>query len=161
METVWIVLVVILFIVLVVSVMILLRQQFRWEARWRDRETQWKEQMARRLEEEREEAIKASRAVLGGKFTEHLAPYLPGFEYDPTEARFIGYPIDLIVFPGLSKKSPEKVVFIEIKTGKSSLTTPQRKIRDLIKNGVVAWEEIRLPGVKDMREPGEEIEEKD
>ncbi|MCD6082872.1 Holliday junction resolvase, partial [Candidatus Aerophobetes bacterium] len=31
------------------------------------------------------DAIKRSRATLGGKFGEQLAPYLPDFAYDPTE----------------------------------------------------------------------------
>ena len=41
----------------------------------------------------RRQAISRSRAVLGGRFTEQLAPYLPEFKYDPTEARFIGSPV--------------------------------------------------------------------
>ena len=52
------------------------------------------------------EAVAQSRAVLGGRFTEQMAPYLPEFRYDPTEARFIGGPIDFIVFPGLSSGEP-------------------------------------------------------
>ncbi len=62
------------------------------------------------LEVEREKirksAITQSRSVLGGKFTEQIAPYLPDFKYDPTEARFIGTPFDLIIFPGLAMRRP-------------------------------------------------------
>jgi hypothetical protein len=43
----------------------------------------------------RKDAIMKSRAVLGGQFSEQLAPYLPNFDYLPTECRFIGKPIDL------------------------------------------------------------------
>ena len=111
---------------------------------------QWQEAQWLKWEEEREkavrEAITQSRAVLGGKFTEQLAPYLPGFNYDPTEARFIGSPIDLIVFPGLAKGDPEEIVIMEIKTGKSAQLTPQeRKIRELIENGMVRWELLQRP----------------
>jgi len=111
---------------------------------------QWQEAEQRRWEEERERAIKEaitqSRAVLGGKFTEQMAPYLPEFNYDPTEARFIGSPIDLIVFPGLAKGDPEEIVIMEIKTGKTSQLTPQqRKIRQLIEDGMVRWELIQKP----------------
>jgi len=33
-----------------------------------------------------------SRAVLGGQFSEQLAPFLPDFKYLPTECRFVGKP---------------------------------------------------------------------
>ncbi len=111
---------------------------------------QWQETEWQRWEKEREksirEAIAQSRAVLGGKFTEQLAPYLPEFKYDPTEARFIGSPIDLIVFPGLATGDPEEIVIIEIKTGKTvQLTQQERKIRQLIEDGMVRWELIQKP----------------
>ena len=95
----------------------------------------------------RGEAIAQSRAVLGGKFVEQLVPYLPQFKYDPTEARFIGSPIDLIVFPGLASGNPKEIVIIEVKTGRSShLTTEERKIRQLIEDGMVRWELIQQAG---------------
>lgn len=111
---------------------------------------QWQETELSRWEAEREkairEAISQSRAVLGGKFTEQMAPYLPEFNYDPTEARFIGSPIDLIVFPGLAKGDPEEIVIIEVKTGKTGQLTPQeRKIRQLIEDGMVRWELLQRP----------------
>lgn len=111
---------------------------------------QWQETEKLRWEEEREKAVKEaiaqSRAVLGGKFVEQLAPYLPEFKYDPTEARFIGSPIDLIVFPGLASGDPKEIVIMEIKTGKTGQLTPQeRKIRQLIEDGMVRWELIQKP----------------
>ncbi len=111
---------------------------------------QWQEAERLRWEAEKErvvkEAISQSRAVLGGKFTEQMAPYLPEFNYDPTEARFIGSPIDLIIFPGLAKGEPEEIVIMEIKTGKTSQLTPQeRKIRQLIEDGMVRWELLQKP----------------
>lgn len=106
----------------------------------------WKRTEEQRLGEIRKAAIGQSRAVLGGKFVEQMAPYLPEFKYDPTEARFIGSPIDLIVFPGLSTDDPREVVFIEVKTGKSErLTGRERKIREIIEAGKVRWESIYRP----------------
>ncbi len=107
-------------------------ERAEWEGRWE-----------KEVGKERESAIAQSRAVLGGKFVEQLAPYLPEFKYDPTEARFIGTPIDLIVFPGLARGEPEQVVFIEVKSGKRGRLTPQeKKIRELIEKGKVSWESI-------------------
>ncbi len=111
---------------------------------------QWREAEERKWEQAmeiaRKEAIAQSRTVLGGKFAEQLAPYLPDFQYDPTEARFIGTPIDLIVFPGLATGDPREIVIMEIKTGQSGQLTPQqRKIRQLIEDGMVRWELIHRP----------------
>ncbi|MFC1931824.1 Holliday junction resolvase-like protein [Chloroflexota bacterium] len=113
----------------------------------------WQETEWLRWEAERDKAIQGavtqSRAVLGGKFTEQMAPYLPEFKYDPTEARFIGSPIDLIVFPGLARGDPEEIVIIEIKTSKTGQLTPQeKKIRQLIEDGMVRWELLQKPQVE-------------
>ncbi len=104
---------------------------------------QWKVDEQQRIGKARRDAIEQSRAVLGGKFVEQMAPYLPEFSYDPTDARFIGSPIDLIVFPGLSEGNPEEVVLIEVKTGKSGrLTGREKKVRELVESGKVRWELI-------------------
>ena len=71
----------------------------------------------------RKDAILKSRAVLGGHFSEQLAPFLPNFKYLPTECRFMGKPIDLIVFKGMDNKEIEEIVFVEVKSGKSKITS--------------------------------------
>jgi len=91
----------------------------------------------------REESVKKSREVLTGHFSEQLAPYMPDFPYSPTECKFLGKPIDLVVFKGLDSKEPEEIIFVEIKSGESKLTTTERKIRDLIKDKKVSWDEYR------------------
>ncbi len=99
----------------------------------------------KRYEKEvREEAVKKSRAVLGGKFAEQMAAYLPGFDYDPTEARFIGSPIDFVVFDGLAKGDLKKIVFVEVKTGSSSLSARENAVKNAVKNKRVEWKEMRI-----------------
>ena len=137
-------------ITLVIAVFLVLLAYLiiRWRFENRFRKWQESELQLWQVEKERvqREAIAQSRAVLGGKFTEQLAPYLPEFKYDPTEARFIGSPIDLIVFPGLASGDPQEIVIMEIKSGKSRQLTPQqRKIRQLIEDGMVRWELIEKP----------------
>jgi predicted Holliday junction resolvase-like endonuclease len=107
---------------------------------WRDVAiAQWQED----TEQVRKNAVTQSRAVLGGKFTEQMVPYFPDFKYDPTEVRFIGSPIDMIVFPGLARGDPEEIVILEVKTGKNARLSPQQaKIRQLILDGMVRWDEI-------------------
>ena len=110
---------------------------------WRDAEiSKWQAEM----EQARKTAVTQSRAVLGGKFTEQMVPFFPDFKYDPTEVRFIGSPIDMVVFPGLAKGDPQEIVILEVKTGNAQLTPPQKKIRELIENGMVRWDEIHREG---------------
>jgi len=135
-------------IVVVVAILGIFLTYYFSKLKFEGKFRQWQETEKLRWEEEKErarkEAITQSRAVLGGKFVEQLAPYLPEFKYDPTEARFIGSPIDLIVFPGLASGDPEEIVIMEIKTGKTGQLTPQeRKIRQLIEDGMVRWELIQ------------------
>lgn len=93
----------------------------------------------------KKESIERSRASLGGQFSEQLAPYLPNFKYKPTECKFLGKPVDLIVFDGLDEKDVKEIVFVEVKSGGSELNTVQRKIRDAVKDGRVKWDEYRIP----------------
>lgn len=93
----------------------------------------------------RKQAILQSRAVLGGQFSEQLAPYLPNFEYLPTECRFVGKPIDFLVFKGMDKKEIEEVVFVEVKSGKSKLSSSEKKLKDAINKKKVKWIEYRIP----------------
>jgi predicted Holliday junction resolvase-like endonuclease len=83
--------------------------------RWREEEKQTLETQLRQIaygearvelerwRQEQEQAIRLdavqrSVAVTKGKVTEHIVPYLPGFDLDPKDVRFLGTPIDLIVY---------------------------------------------------------------
>jgi predicted Holliday junction resolvase-like endonuclease len=93
----------------------------------------------------RRDAIKRSQAVTVGKVTEQLVPYLPGFEFNPKDVRFLGSPIDLIVFDGLHEDALTEVVFVEVKTGGAGLSGRERRVRDAIQARRVSWVELRLP----------------
>lgn len=98
----------------------------------------------RQLPAEREDAVQRSRAVLSGQFSEQLAPYLPDFPYKPTEVRFLGKPIDFIVFEGMDEKNIHEVVFVEVKSGDSQLNSPERSLKKAIEAKKVRWEEYRV-----------------
>lgn len=92
----------------------------------------------------RQDAIARSRAVIVGKVVEHLAPYNPLiFPYNPKDARFIGSPIDIIVFDGCDEGSIREVVFLEIKSGTSGLSARQRQIREAVESGRVVWRVLK------------------
>lgn len=101
---------------------------------------QWK---ADHEEAIRQDAIARSRAVISGKVTEHFVPYLPDFPFNPKDARFIGSPVDLIVFDGLDEGEVRRVVLIEVKTGSSALSARERRVRAAVQAGQVEWLELR------------------
>lgn len=94
----------------------------------------------------RQDAIKKSQAVTIGKVTEHIIPYFGSiFPYNPKEARFIGSPIDLIVFNHMETDLDSiSIHFIEVKTAGSTLTPKQRAIKYAILNKRVEWRELRM-----------------
>ena len=92
----------------------------------------------------RENAVQRSLAVTAGKVHEQLVPYLPEFGFNPKDARFLGSPVDLIVFDGLAEGAVRRVVFLEVKTGGATLTARERQIRAVIEAREVAWAELRL-----------------
>ena len=102
-------------------------------------------QLKEKIPEIRDDAIKQSRAVLSGQFSEQIAPYLPDFPYKPTEARFIGKPIDFVVFKGMDEKKIEEVVFVEVKSGQSQLSKVEKTLKSAIENKNISWHEYKVP----------------
>lgn len=92
----------------------------------------------------RADAIMRSQAVIAGKVTENIVPYMPIFPYNPKDVRFIGSPVDLMVFDGAAEGYLRNVIFLEVKTGNSSLNQIQRQIRDAVLAGRVEWRELRV-----------------
>jgi predicted Holliday junction resolvase-like endonuclease len=95
--------------------------------------------------EAKKAAVQRSRSVLSGMFAEQLAPYLPDFPFSPTEAKFIGAPIDFLVFKGMDAHHIEEVIFVEVKSGSSRLNHNEHRLKDAIENKRVRWHEYRVP----------------
>lgn len=93
---------------------------------------------------ERKDAIERSRATIEGKTFEQIIPYLPGFEWQPSDCRFLGSPIDMVVFDGLSTNCVKEVIILEIKTGKSKTTKRQNSIKKAVNEGKVSWKELKI-----------------
>ncbi|MBI2542431.1 hypothetical protein HYV80_07020 [Candidatus Woesearchaeota archaeon] len=98
-----------------------------------------------RIPEIREDAISQSKAVRDGQLNQHMAPFLPDFPYNHTEARFMGEPIDFIVFRGIDGRNVSEIVFVEVKTAKSQLSDVQKSIKSAIQGSKVSWHEYRIP----------------
>lgn len=99
----------------------------------------------------RKDAADRSRYVLKGKIAEHMVPLLQDvFKYDPSDARFIGAPIDYLIFDGYSavkdnnSEEPITIILADIKTGGATLNRTERRIKDAVEAGRVRWETIQL-----------------
>ena len=87
-----------------------------------------------------------------GQLLEKWAPFVEaeGIEehWKPEDWCFMGQPIDYIVFDWKSDQQKNleegQVILLDVKSGKASLTTKQRRIRDLVQAGKVVWREVRL-----------------
>jgi predicted Holliday junction resolvase-like endonuclease len=90
--------------------------------------------------------LKSSRAVLGGLVSEQIAPLLPGFPYDPGDCRFVGRPVDFIVFRGMNEKNISEVIFLEVKSGAArNLNDQEKRLREVVRAGRVGWAEFDVP----------------
>lgn len=100
----------------------------------------WKKENEKHI---RKDAASKSRSMVTGKIAEHFIPYLPDFPYNPQDARFMGAPINFIVFNGMSDGELKEVVLVEVKTNTSSLSKRERQLRDAVNEGRVKWTEVR------------------
>ncbi len=97
----------------------------------------------------RKDSVNRSRYTLKGRISEQMAPLLPEFPYSPADARFIGNPIDFVVFDGYTKAKDEKgdeisVVLVEVKKGKGKLTREESLIKKAVEEGRLSWRTIVL-----------------
>ncbi|MEK6950417.1 MAG: Holliday junction resolvase-like protein [Nanoarchaeota archaeon] len=93
---------------------------------------------------ERQDAINRSRANLSGQFAEQLAPYFPDFPYSPTELRWLGKPIDYVVFKGMDNNDINEIVFLEVKSGKSQLNEHQRQVKRVVEEKKISWSQYKV-----------------
>ncbi len=114
----------------------------------RDYEVQlesWKKQEEKKI---REDAVQKSINTLLGKIGEEFSPVLLSnrFGINLKDFRHLGTPVDFIAFKGLSDDSENvEILFLEIKSGKnSSLVERERKVRDAVASGRVAYEVVNI-----------------
>ncbi|MGY5393215.1 Holliday junction resolvase-like protein [Acinetobacter sp. NigerLNRRAM0016] len=112
-------------------------------------ELQLKHQQA--LSQAQKRSVNTSRAVLKGKMAEQFAPILPEFQYLPSDAKFLGDPVDYVVFDGYTdlrdgqgSADDVEIVLIDIKSGGARLTKGQQAIAQAIQQGRIRFETIRI-----------------
>lgn len=93
-----------------------------------ERELHWQEN----LNSLRRDIADKQRVTIKGKVAETFAPFLGGFPFKPSECKFLGDPIDYVVFEGLDERNVTGVHFVEVKSGESKLSKHQKQIKDLV-----------------------------
>ena len=111
----------------------------------------------RNLTDARRDSVQRSRSTLKGQIAEQMAPLLPGFRYLPADARFLGDPVDYVVFSGYTEVRDDRredtaldIVLLEVKQGTSSLSPFQRAIAKAVEEGRVRFEVLRISGDGDL-----------
>jgi predicted Holliday junction resolvase-like endonuclease len=101
-------------------------------------------------QEIRKDSVSRSRSTLKGRISEQMAPLLPEFPFSLADARFIGNPIDFVVFDGYTQAKDENatridVILVEIKKGKKSrLSREEILIKRAVEEGRISWRTIIL-----------------
>lgn len=80
---------------------------------------------------------KQSLSTRYGQIFEQTVPFSREFPFDPKAFRFIGEPVDGIAF------TDNEIVFCEIKLNTSGLSGRQKRIKTLVQEKKVRWQEIR------------------
>jgi predicted Holliday junction resolvase-like endonuclease len=99
----------------------------------------------------RNSVLEKSRASLKGRIGEQMAPLLPFFDFEASDARFLGNPVDYIIFENYTQvkdrgsSEPVTITFLEVKTGKKkSLTTMEKMIREAVEARRVRWKTLLI-----------------
>lgn len=85
-----------------------------------------------------EQSKTKSTEIRTGLIMEKMTPFMDVFHYNPSNAHFLGQPIDYIVF------TDKEIIFVEVKTGKSKMSPTQNKIKNIIEKGNIRFELIRF-----------------
>lgn len=105
------------------------------------------EKQAAEIKNARIDANMTQRAVLRGKISEEIVPLLPNFPYEMSCLKFMGAPIDYIVYPGINNEDIQEIVFLEVKTSKAVLNNRQKQIKKIISEGKVRFEVYRTDDI--------------
>jgi predicted Holliday junction resolvase-like endonuclease len=86
-----------------------------------------------------EKAIITTRSVNVGKNLEKILPMMEDFKLSLPDCRFLGDPIDLLTFNGLSENKIDSISFIEVKSGKARLNSHQKLVKEAVEDHRVKY----------------------
>jgi predicted Holliday junction resolvase-like endonuclease len=90
-----------------------------------------------------------SEATNIGVVLEQIAPTMKTFPFSCNDCRSLFKPIDYVVFDGMCKKNEvDKIVFMDIKTGRAHLTQSESAVKHVIKKKNVLWDTYDSEAIK-------------
>jgi predicted Holliday junction resolvase-like endonuclease len=98
------------------------------------------EDIKKRKKSATEKAEKTATAVNIGKKLEVVLPTMKDFKWRLPDCRFLGDPIDFIIFNGYSLSDIYSLSFVEVKSGGARLNAHQKAIKEAIKDKKVSYE---------------------
>lgn len=129
----------------------LLAQQAQFEQQLTEQQAQFKITLGNEIKQAQKRSNDAQRNVIKGQMAERFVPFMNGFSYNPSDCRFLGEPIDYIIFHNLHQCADGEVgidevaiVFLEIKTGNAKLQKRQEILKQVILNGQIEFETLRI-----------------
>jgi predicted Holliday junction resolvase-like endonuclease len=85
-------------------------------------------------------ALRGQKSTISGTVAEKFCPFWPEYFYNLNDVVPVFDTCDFMVFVGKTDGMITEVVFQEMKSGDSSLSTAQRQLRECVKAGKVRWE---------------------
>ena len=104
----------------------------------------WRILKYKEIKKQRANSIKQSKSVILWWVYEKILPFLPKFPYKPKDMVFVGKGTDYIIFDWLSEWRLKKIVFMEVKSGRSQLNKNEKQIRDIILSKKIDYIEYRV-----------------
>ena len=109
-------------------------------------------------------SLNTSRATIKGRIAEQFAPMLPEFEYLPSDAKFLGDPVDYVIFDGYTEwrdgnlpAEQIEVILMDIKSGNARLSKGQIAIEQAVNQGRVRFETLHIQTSEDIEYFEEDI----
>ena len=90
-----------------------------------------------------EHAKATSKGSNLGQNLEKVLPTMEDFKWKLPDTRFLGNPIDYVVFEGLTDGNLDSIGFVEVKSGTGRLNPNQRLVKAAIEEKRVSYKEIK------------------
>ena len=84
-----------------------------------------------------------AKSVNVGKLLEKVFPTMKDFKWELSDCRFLGEPIDIVIFHGLTAGKIESIEFLEVKSGKARLNEHQKGVKEAIEKNKIRYEEFK------------------
>lgn len=101
------------------------------------------EDLKKKLKRATTGAQTTTKAVNMGKLLEKILPTIQGFDFELSDCRFLGEPIDFVIFEGLTAGDVKSIKFLEVKSGGAKLNDHQKWIKEAIEKKKVKYEEFK------------------